>query len=190
MTIDNEFRVAVMAGDGIGPEVMAPTIEILETVQQKVGGYVLRFQALETGAAHYRRTGTALPQETLKEAAAADAILLGAMGDPEVRTPDGREIQPQLDLREIFPAVCRRSGRYAPSRDCHCRSQMPVQAKLDFVLVRESTEGLFSSRDGTEFEGDTAARDVLEITRPACERLFAFTFNLARRRKAEGLPGW
>ena len=188
MTIDNEFRVAVMAGDGIGPEVMAPTLEILETVQQKVGGYVLRFQALEAGAARYRRTGTALPEETLKVAAAADAILLGAMGDPEVRTPDGREIQPQLDLREIFQLyagvrpIRTFPGLSLPLADARA-------AKLDFVLVRESTEGLFSSRDGTEFEGDTAARDVLEITRPACERLFAFTFNLARRRKAEGLPG-
>ena len=179
MTIDGELRVAVLAGDGIGPEVMAPTLGILETVQQKVGGFVLRFQTLEAGAAHYQRTGTALPEETLKAAAAADAILLGAMGDPEVRTPDGREIQPQLDLREIFQL-------YAGVRPVRTFPGMSLPladtraAKLDFVLVRESTEGLFSSRNGTEFEGDTAARDTLEITRPACERLFAFAFNLAR----------
>ena len=188
MTIGNEFRVAVLAGDGIGPEVMTPTLELLEIVQQKIGGFDLRFQILEAGAALYRRTGTALPEETLKSAEAADAILLGAMGDPEVRTPDGREIQPQLDLREIFQLyagvrpVRTFSGLSLPLADTRA-------ANLDFVLVRESTEGLFSSRDSTEFDDDVAARDTLTITRPACERLFDFTFDLARRRKADGHPG-
>ena len=188
MTIGNEIRVAVLAGDGIGPEVMAPTLELLEIVQQKIGGFDLRFQILEAGASLYRRTGTALPEDTLKAAEAADAILLGAMGDPEVRTPDGREIQPQLDLREIFQLYAGvRPVRTFPGLSLPLTDTRA--ANLDFILVRESTEGLFSSRDRTEFDDDMAARDTLEITRPACDRLFAFTFDLAHRRKAQGLPG-
>ena len=188
MTGDTEFRIAVLAGDGIGLEIVPPCVDLLMAVQRKIGGFSLNFQNLDAGAAHYRRTGIALPEETLKAAADADAILLGAMGDPDVRTPDGREIAPQLDLRETFQLfagvrpVRTFPGLVLPLADARAGT-------LDFVLVRESTEGMFSSRDNTEFEGDDVARDTLEITRPACERLFDFSFTLARRRKAGGHPG-
>ncbi len=85
MSINNELRIAVLSGDGIGPEVMAPCLELLETLARRAGGFTLAFETLEAGAALYRRSGTALPDETIARADAADAILLGAMGLPEVR---------------------------------------------------------------------------------------------------------
>src|SRR3546814_16579175 len=66
-----------------------------------VGGLKLHFTTLEAGALVYRERGVALDEATLEAAAAADAVLLGAMGLPEVRYPDGREISPQVDLREL-----------------------------------------------------------------------------------------
>ena len=60
---------------------------------------------------------------------------------------------------------------------------------IDFVLIRESTEGLFSTRGQTLVEDDRVARDVMEITRPASERLFDFSFRLARHRRQQGKPG-
>ena len=183
-----EFHVAVMAGDGIGPEVMAPCLDLLERVSARLGGFGFRFEALESGAGCYTETGTALSEETLKRAAAADAILLGAMGLPDIRYPDGREIAPQIEIRfalELYAGV--RPVRSIPGLAGPLSD--PRAQALDFVLVRESTEGLFDAMGKTRLEGDEAAYDTMAITRAGSERLFDFSFALARRRKAKGAPG-
>ena len=99
---DNAFRIAVMPGDGIGHEVMAPTLELLDAVAAQVGGFDFVFEHHAVGAQAYLDSGTALSDETITAAGAADAILFGAAGDPAVRYPDGTEIAPQLTLREHF----------------------------------------------------------------------------------------
>ena len=182
------FHIAALPGDGIGEEIMPVCVDLLERAAAHVGGFQLDIEHLEAGAALYRRTGDAFPEEVFGAASRADAILLGAMGLPSVRYPDGREIAPQLDLRE-------RLELYAGVRPIkRVQGLPPVLADdraqvLDGVIVRESTEGLFSSRGHTELIGDHTARDVLKITRPVCERLFAFSFTLARQRKARGGRG-
>ncbi|MGL4439801.1 MAG: isocitrate/isopropylmalate dehydrogenase family protein, partial [Bosea sp. (in: a-proteobacteria)] len=116
------------------------------------------------------------------------AILLGAMGWPEIRYADGTEIAPQIDLRIEF-------GLYAGVRPVKTLPNMvPVLADeraraLDFVVIRESTEGLFSSRGKGVVIDDREARDTMVITRNVCERLFDFSFRLARTRKAAGGKG-
>jgi 3-isopropylmalate dehydrogenase len=95
----NGFRIAVLAGDGIGPEVIDPTLAVLQQVIHRTGSCAVSFESLPAGAAHYAATGEALPAATLAAARAADAILLGTMGDPAIRYPDGTEIAPQLELR-------------------------------------------------------------------------------------------
>jgi len=188
MTKDNaKLTVAVFPGDGIGPEVTAPCVELLRELTATLGGPVLEFEALAAGAGHYVETGDALPQASLDRADAADAILLGAMGDPDVRYPDGTEIVPQIDLRDYFELfagvrpVTTQPGMRVPLADE--RGQC-----LDFVIIRESTEGLFAHRGEAE-ETDDSSSDRLTITRAACERLFDFSFELARTRKARGGPG-
>ena len=99
MTPSNAFRIAVMPGDGIGPEVTDPCLEVMAAVEKKVGGFSLSTDSYPAGAAHYRDEGVSLPKPTLDACLKADAILLAAMGLPEVRMPDGTEIAPQLDLR-------------------------------------------------------------------------------------------
>jgi len=182
-----EFQIAVFPGDGIGREVMTPCLALLDTVVERVGDLALHFQTFEAGAELYRDTGIALPEDAVSAARSADAILLGAMGLPAVRYPDGTEVAPQLDFRERFEL-------YAGVRPIRVLAGVPTPLadprarKIDCVLVRESTEGLFAARKLTRREGD-AVLDPMRISRPVCERLFTFAFDLARRRRRTGRRG-
>lgn len=186
----HQFRITVLPGDGIGREVMSPCLTLLEMVTERVGGLQLTFDVHDAGADLYRRTGVALPPSALQAAEAADAILLGAMGLPSVRYPDGTEVQPHLDLRSRF-------NLYAGVRPFRLFKGAPTpladaRAKdIDCVLVRESTEGLFAARTMTRREGNDAVFDTMLITRRTSERLFAFAFDLARSRSRarNGRPG-
>src|SRR5688572_31322415 len=90
------MKICVLPGDGIGVEVIDATLPVLEKAAK---GCTLEFRDYPAGARHYEKTGEALPEATFAAAQAADAILFGAMGWPEIRYPDGTEIAPQLDLR-------------------------------------------------------------------------------------------
>nr|WP_249200272.1 isocitrate/isopropylmalate family dehydrogenase [Thetidibacter halocola] len=139
---------------------------------------------MPAGAAHYAKTGESLPVASLKAAGAADAILLSAMGLPQVRYPDGTEISPQIELRKAF-------GLFAGLRPVRVRAgqpgplTLPEGREIDFVLIRESAEGLFHSQGRGEVSGD-AATETLRITRATSEKLFRFAFALAASRKATG----
>ncbi|WP_227272438.1 isocitrate/isopropylmalate dehydrogenase family protein [Roseobacter weihaiensis] len=177
------FSIAVFEGDGIGPEITGPTVDILTALAEK-NGYGLDFQACPAGAAHYARTGEALPDRALQRARDADAILLSAMGLPSVRYPDGTEISPQIDLRKaltLFAGV--RPVRLFPGLKTPLN--LPPDRQVDFVLIRESTEGLFYTQGRGEVTEDEA-RETLLITRKISEQLFEFAFALARTRKATG----
>jgi len=179
--------IAVMAGDGIGPEVVEAALRVLEAVQRRVGGFRLSFAHLEAGAEAYRRTGVALSEEVFERAASADAILFGAMGLPHVRLPDGREIAPQLDLRErlgLFAGV--RPIRPLPGVPSALAD--PRARAIDLVILREQTEGLFAGR-GRGLVAADRAEDRLVVTRAASERLFDMAFALARERKGRGGKG-
>jgi len=188
MSASSSFRVAVLPGDGIGPEVIGVCHPVLRSLAAEFRGFDLELVELEAGAELYSRTRVALPEETFDEVARADAVLFGAMGLPDVRTDDGREIAPQLDLRE-------RLELYAGVRPLRAVPGLPLPLAdprardLDVVLIREQTEGLFAERESGTGEADIEARDSLVITRPACERLFDFTFALAGRRQAAGRGG-
>ena len=183
-----EFRIAVFPGDGIGLEVMEACLAVLEALERKTGDYRLLTETLPGGAALYRHTGTALSEENFGKAEAADAILFGAMGLPDVRYPDGTEIAPHLELRREF-------GLFAGVRpvkaypNTHTPLADPRAGAIDLVILRESTEGLFASRGRGTVEADREARDVMVITRATCERLFDCAFRLAERRKARGGKG-
>lgn len=181
--MQDSFSIAVFEGDGIGPEIMTPTLALLDALAQQ-GGYGMKFVTCPAGAAHYASTGEAFPQASMAQAKAADAILLSAMGLPDVRYPDGTEISPQIDLRKAL-------GLFAGVRPVRILPGQPTPLALakgqvvDFVLIRESTEGLFFTQGRGEVE-QNEARETLRITRDTSDKLFAFAFNLARRRKAAG----
>jgi 3-isopropylmalate dehydrogenase len=177
------FDIAVFEGDGIGPEIMAPTIALLDRLVA-ASGYALRYNYLAAGAAHYAQTGEALPEASMTAARAADAILLSAMGLPQVRYSDGTEIAPQIDLRMalgLFAGV--RPVRILPGLPSPLK--LPEGCSVDFVLIRESTEGLFFTKGRGEV-CENEARETLRITRKVSEDLFRFAFALARTRKESG----
>ncbi|WP_198369245.1 isocitrate/isopropylmalate dehydrogenase family protein [Roseomonas rosulenta] len=182
----NALRIAVLPGDGIGTEVTEATLAVLEPLARR-HGIGLAFETLRAGAFCYRDTGTAMSEETFARAAAADAILLGAMGWPEIRAADGTEIAPQLDLRfrlNLYAGV--RPFRAIPGVPSALAD--PRARDIDLVIVRESTEGLFFSRDRGVVTHDMA-EETLRITRPVTEKLARFAFGLARRRaEARGRP--
>src|SRR5205809_2646113 len=187
MLANDSFHIAVLPGDGIGPEVMAPALAVLEKVAASTPGLKFRFTEAPAGAGHYRDTGKSMPATTIKLCEQADAILLGACGLPHLRYPDNTEIMPQVELRFIFDL-------YAGVRPCRLIPGIPspivgaAERGIDLVVIRESTEGLFASM-GKGIVTDTVARETLVITRKTSERLFEFSFRLAERRKARGRPG-
>ena len=191
MAANQTFRIAVIRGDGIGVDVTDATIAVMEAARQRVGGFVLDYQDLVAGAGYYRETGRDIAPGVEAAAGAADGILLGAIGLPSIRHPDGTEIAPHLRLREMFQlyAGVRPIKAYpnAPQRLADPRS-----AGIDLVVLRESTEGLFYSaatHNRSQVVNDDEVQDILRITRPTTEKLHDFAFKLARKRKARGGKG-
>ena len=183
MSANNALHIAVLGGDGIGPEVMAPALEVLRKIEA-TSDLKFRFTDAPAGANNYLATGKSMPDSTIRLCEEADAILLGACGLPSVRYPDNTEIAPQIELRfhfDLYAGV--RPARLVPG------VPSPIvgadQRGIDLVLIRESTEGLFASM-GKGVVTDTEARETLVITRKTSERLFEFSFRLAERRKARG----
>src|SRR5215472_7995815 len=133
------------------------------------------------GAGCYQRTGEDLPAATLAAARAADAVLLGAMGHPDVRKPDGTELIPQVTLRVLLDL-------YAGVRPCKLypgvRSPLAGlrPGDIDLVILREQSEGLFASQTGGIVLRDEAATDTLVMTRRGVERICDFGFRLAQDR--------
>lgn len=168
-------QIAVLPGDGIGPEVTAAGVAVLRALP----GLDFEFLEMPCGAGEYLRNGDPLPKETIEICRQADAILLGAAGLPNVRWADGREMAPQIDIREIFGlyAGVRPTKLYNPA---HSPLKHPV---IDYVLIRESTEGLFSTRLKPRIPGADEVRDEMLITRKGAERLFHFSFRLALTRR-------
>lgn len=190
MTTKSIFEITVLPGDGIGNEITSICIELLDKVCQSVG-VEMKFSSFESGAAHYQKTGESLPAKVLEHAMSSDATLLACMGLPSIRYPDGREIAPQLELRE-------KMDLYAGVRPVKTFPGLPLPLadargkNLDFILVRESTEGLFASRESFKMEGEgesEACYDTQMISRKGCERVFNFAFHLAGQRKAAGYEG-
>ncbi|MEM7258357.1 MAG: isocitrate/isopropylmalate family dehydrogenase [Pseudomonadota bacterium] len=175
-----DYSIAVFNGDGIGPEIMQPTLQVLQQLLQRSGQYSLTFEELPAGAAHYRDTRESLPPHSLTRAREADAILLSAMGLPSVRYDDGTEISPQIDLRKalnLFAGV--RPVKVTPGQ--HTPLKLPCGHSIDFVLIRESTEGLFHSQGSGEVSHDSAT-ETMKITRETSNKLFRFAFAMAEHR--------
>jgi 3-isopropylmalate dehydrogenase len=180
--MSHDFDIAVLPGDGIGREVMPACLALLAAAQAADGGPALRFATHEAGALHYRDHGEALPRATVEACRKADAILFGAMGWPDVRYPDGTEPIPQLDLRmefDLYAGV--RPIRWFPGLPRILADERAQE--IDFVLVREQTEGLFHARGRGHVVDDELADDTMRITRKGTARVSEFAFRVAERRR-------
>ena len=183
-----ELNIALLPGDGIGKEIVYSCLRVLKKIQERSGRFFLNFEEIDAGAEYYRKHGIEIAESDFVKCGEADAMLLGAMGLPDVHFPDGTEIAPHLKLRDKF-------GLFAGVRPVksYPNTPQPLADKrarqIDFVILRESTEGLFASRGKGKVTNDTVAEDTLVITRETSEKLFDFAFRLARRRKKNGGKG-
>lgn len=186
-----DFEIAVIEGDGIGRDVTQATFTLLDQACDRVGGLKLRQNAIQAGAGYYLETGFDIEPGGEERAGENDAIFLGAIGLPKVRTTSGTEISPHLRLRERFQlyAGVRPVRAYANTPR---RLSDPRSANIDLIVLRESTEGLFYSaavHGRAEVIGDSEVRDIMRITRHTTEKLHDFAFRLARKRRSRGKPG-
>jgi 3-isopropylmalate dehydrogenase len=182
------YRVAVLPGDGIGPDVIREAVRALKAAREAAGGFRLELETFPAGAGEYLARGNPLPEATLAAAREADAVLLGAMGLPDVRWPDGTEMVPQVELRfrlDLYAGI--RPVRWYPGVPAVLAQKRPED--VDFVVVRESTEGLFASLGAGVVLRDEVATDQQVITRRGTERVCRAAFEWARRRaEARGRP--
>jgi len=188
MPTTSELHIATIPGDGIGQEIMQACLAVLDSIQQRVGGYRLVFDQYQIGAGLYQREGVDMHEKDFQAIGKADAMLLGAIGLPGVRYKDGTEISPHLRIRDEF-------GLYAGIRPVKAYPNVPRRllderaAGIDLIVMRESTEGLFFTHGRGEVIEDQVATETLRITRPICEKLFDAAFKLARQRKQRGGMG-
>lgn len=171
-----------MPGDGIGPEVTEAAVSVLQAVEAASDDLVLEFEVFSVGAGEYLKSGDPLPAETLAKAAECDAILLGAMGLPHVRWPNGTEMAPQIDIREDLDL-------YQGIRPVNLYQEglTPLKSKrpsdIDIVLYRENTEGLFAERKTRHAPQADTVENAMRVTRSKTERIVRAAFQAAARRK-------
>jgi 3-isopropylmalate dehydrogenase len=180
------FRIAVIPGDGIGPEVIAQGLRVLEAVTAATGTQ-LDFVSYDLGAERYLQTGEILPDAVFAELQAADAIYLGAVGDPRVQNPQYAaglllRLRFELDLWvNLRPSRLLAPG-LTPLRDA---------GSIDLVVVRENTEGAYVGIGG-QFKRGTSDEIAIQEdvnTRKGVERIIHYAFELAGKRRAAGHPG-
>jgi 3-isopropylmalate dehydrogenase len=182
-------RIAILAGDGIGPEVMAEAVKVLERVQRRFG-LQLHYTDATVGGAAIDRDGEALPAETVKVCAASDAILFGSVGGPkwEFLPPDRQpERASLLPLRQHFNLFCNlRPARVFKSLTAASPLRPDlVQGGFDILCVRELTGDIYFGRPkGREGQGaDERAFDTMAYRRFEIERIARSAFRLARERR-------
>jgi len=174
------LRIAVIPGDGIGPEVVVQGLKALEAVAGRFG-FQVKLARYEVGGERYLRTGQTITEEELQGLRQADAIYLGAIGHPRV-PPGVLERGVLLRLRfELDQYVNLRPIKLYPGVDCPLKGKGPRD--IDFVVVRENTEGLYCGAGGFLKRGtpeEVAVQSSIN-TRRGVERCVRYAFELARR---------
>lgn len=177
------MKIAVLAGDGIGPEISAEGVKVMKAVCSKFGHQVTFTEAL-CGAAAIDAVGNPFPEETLKACQDADAVLFSAVGDPRFDNNPNAKVRPEQGLL----AMRKQLGLFANIRpvqtfDCLIHKS-PLKDELvrgaDFVCIRELTGGMYF---GEKKEGDDYAYDTNAYSRHEVERILKVAFEYAQRRR-------
>lgn len=178
-----ELKIAVLAGDGIGPEISAEGVKVMKAICSKFGHQVTFREAL-CGAAAIDAVGNPFPEETLKACQDADAVLFSAVGDPRFDNNPNAKVRPEQGLL----AMRKQLGLFANIRpvqtfDCLIHKS-PLKDELvrgaDFVCIRELTGGMYF---GEKKEGDDYAYDTNAYSRHEVERILKVAFEYAQRRR-------
>jgi tartrate dehydrogenase/decarboxylase/D-malate dehydrogenase len=176
------YRIAVIPGDGIGKEVIPAGLAVLEALARREGGFQWTFDRFDWGSDLYRTTGLMMPADGLNQIRGHHAIYFGAAGSPDV--PD------HVSLWGLRLAICQPFDQYANVRPARVLPGIvsPLRnvsgPELDWVIVRENTEGEYAGAGGRVHRGlpSEVATDVTIMTRAGVERIFRFAFALARSR--------
>ncbi len=179
--------ITLLPGDGVGPEVTAEAVKVLDAVRRRFG-HKFRFREALVGGAAIDATGNPLPPETLKAAREADAVLLGAVGGPKWSDPSAK-VRPEQGLlrirKELGLFANLRPVKVFPGLEKASTLKPEVISGVDLVIVRELTGGLyFGEPQGiTGKPGAREAVDTLRYTEKEIERLVRVGFELARPRR-------
>jgi 3-isopropylmalate dehydrogenase len=178
-----DFKIAVLAGDGIGPEISKQGVDVMSAVCRKFGHNVSYTYAL-AGAAAIDATGNPFPDETFKACQKADAVLFSAVGDPRFDNNPNAKVRPEQGLL----AMRKKLGLYAnirPVETFQCLvHKSPLRAELvkdaNFICIRELTGGMYF---GEKYEDNDKAYDTNYYTRPEIERILRVAYDYAMRRR-------
>jgi len=179
--MSKEYNISVIPGDGTGPEVVSEGIKILETVAEKCD-FSLNFIEYNLGGEHFKATGEVLPDNLLETLSKSDAIYLGAIGHPDVK-PGILEQGILLKLRfSLDQYINLRPVKLYKGVDTPLKGKGPED--IDFVVVRENTEGLYAGAGGFLKRGtlDEVAIQESINTRKGVERCIRYAFEYCRKR--------
>jgi tartrate dehydrogenase/decarboxylase/D-malate dehydrogenase len=179
--MERTYRIAVIPGDGIGKETVPEGLRVLEAAASRFG-FALKLDEYDWSCERYRKTGALMPADGLEQLRSADSIFFGAVGWPGV--PD------HVSLWGLLIPLRRGFDQYVNLRPCRlmpgARSPLAgrTAADIDFYVVRENTEGEYSSSGGRMFEGTERefATQLSVFTRRGVDRILRYAFELARTR--------
>lgn len=182
-----KYRIVVLPGDGIGREVVPEAVKALKASQERVTGLELDFVEFECGFEYYKKMGKPWPSEAYSACEESDAVLYGAVGLPGVEGLEDivyvhRRLRGDLDLyANVRPVKLRENV------DCPLAGKGP--GDVDFVIVRENTEDLYTPIRGVLKRAETTevAVDVKIVTRKGAERIIKYAFELCKKRR-KGAP--
>ena len=175
------YQISVIAGDGIGPEVTAEAVKVLNATSKLDGSFSFAFTEYPWGCEYYLKTGTMMPTDGLEQLKGSDAILLGAVGYPGV--PD------HISLRGLLLQLRRGFDQYVNLRPVKLLQGAPCPLKdktpndIDMIFVRENSEGEYSGQ-GAWLYPDSPQEVVIQdsvFSRKGCERVIRYAYELARR---------
>ena len=179
--MNREYNVALLPGDGTGPEVLAEGIKVVQAACQKFG-FTIKFTKYDLGGERYIKTGEVLPDSVVSELRQHDAIYLGAIGHPDVK-PGILEKGILLRLRfELDQYINLRPVKLYEGVDTPLKNKGPKE--IDFIVVRENTEGLYAGAGGVLKKGtkDEVATQESINTRKGVERCLRFAFQYTQKR--------
>lgn len=179
------YKIAAIPGDGIGVEVIAAGLEVLEGLAKRLGGFAFDVSHYPWDSEYYLKHGYYIPQGGLEEIRQVDAIFFGAVGSQKV--PD------HISLWGLRLPICQGFDQYANVRPARVlpgvKSPLTNGQAIDWVIVRENSEGEYSGSGGRVHQGlpIEVATEVSTFTRVGVERIHRFAFELARSRPAKHL---
>ena len=177
------YKIAVIAGDGIGPEVIAEGVKVLQKVAETDGSFRFEFTHFPWGCNYYKQTGRMMPEDGIDTLRAFDAILLGAVGDPAV--PD------HISLWDLLLAIRKNFDQYVNLRPVKLLRGAPcplsdvAREDIDMLFVRENSEGEYAG-SGSRLYRNTPREVVIQdgvFSRHGCERVIRYAFETARAQK-------